>query len=116
MMHFDALDKSAEEAAVFLRTMAHAGRLRIVCALMGKELSATELARQARLPAPALSQQAAILEAKGLIGRRRDGRSIVYRLLAPEAKALAKLLYRMFCRMPAARARRRALKRRKTHD
>ncbi len=103
MMHLlDAEDESAERAAEFLRTVAHAGRLRIVCALMDGERSASDLARHARLPAPALSQQAAILEAKGLIGRRRAGRSVLYRLVAPEAKALAKLLHRMFCGKAAA--------------
>jgi DNA-binding transcriptional ArsR family regulator len=66
------------------------------------ELSASQLARQARLPAPALSQQAAILEAEGMIGRRRDGRSVFYRLLAREVKPLAKLLYRLFCPDPPA--------------
>ena len=81
-MQTDALNEAAERAAEFLRTVAHPGRLRIVCALMDGELSASQLARQARLPAPALSQQAAILEAEGMIGRRREGRSVVYRLLA----------------------------------
>jgi ArsR family transcriptional regulator len=108
MMHLlDAQDESAERAADFLRSVAHAGRLRIVCALMEHELSATELGRQARLPAPALSQQAAILEGKGLIGRRREGRSVYYRLLAPEAKALANLLYRLFCKTQPGPPRRR---------
>ena len=102
----DAQDESAERAADFLRTVAHAGRLRIVCALMEGELTASEFARQAHLPAPALSQQAAILEGKGLIGRRREGRSVLYRLLAPEAKALANLLYRLFCKPQPAPARR----------
>ena len=101
MLHLDALDESAERAADFLRTVAHPRRLRIVCALMDGELSASQLARYARRPAPALSQQAAILEAEGLIGRRREGRSVLYRLLAPEAKALAKLMYRLFCGPPA---------------
>jgi DNA-binding transcriptional ArsR family regulator len=111
MMHLlDAQDESAERAADFLRTVAHAGRLRIVCALMEGELSASELARQAHLPAPALSQQAAILEGKGLIGRRREGRSVLYRLLAPEAKALAKLLYRLFCKPQPAPTRRHITK------
>jgi ArsR family transcriptional regulator len=111
MLHLDALDESAERAADFLRTVAHPRRLRIVCALMDGELSASQLARYARLPAPALSQQAAILEAEGLIGRRREGRSVLYRLLAPEAKALAKLMYRLFCGPPApAPPRRRKLK------
>ena len=105
-MHHDAMDEAAGRAAEFLRTVAHAGRLRIVCALMEGELTAGELARQAHLPAPALSQQAAILEGKGLIGRRREGRSVLYRLLAPEAKALANLLYRLFCKPQPAPARR----------
>jgi hypothetical protein len=48
---------------------------------------------------------------KGVIARRRVGRSVLYRLAAPEAKALAKLLYRMFCKAPVAT--RRASKRRK---
>ena len=69
-----------------------------------------ELARHARLPAPALSQQAAILEAEGLIGRRRDGRSVFYRLESPQVKPLAKLLYRLFCKPAQATPGRRARK------
>jgi DNA-binding transcriptional ArsR family regulator len=76
--------------------------------LIEGERSASELARAARLPAPALSQQAAILEAKGVIARRRQGRSVLYRLSSPEAKALAKLLYRLFCKGTAGSARRPA--------
>ncbi len=115
MMHLlDAQDESAERAADFLRTVAHAGRLRIVCALIERELSASELAVQARLAPPALSQQAAILEGKGLIGRRREGRSVRYRLLAPEAKALANLLYRLFCKPQPARSSRPVTKKGKT--
>jgi DNA-binding transcriptional ArsR family regulator len=105
-MQIDALNESAERAAEFLRSVAHPGRLRIVCALMDGELSATQLARHARLPAPALSQQAAILEAESLIGRRREGRSVFYRLVSPEVKPLAKLLYRLFCKPQAIRSRR----------
>ncbi len=95
-------DESVDLAAEFLRTVAHPGRLRIVCALIEGERTASELARQAGLAAPALSQQATILETKGVISRRRDGRSVRYRLAATEAKALAKLLYRLFCKTPRA--------------
>ena len=109
----DAKDESAARAAVFLKTVAHPGRLRIICALIERELSASELARQSHLAPPALSQQAAILEAHELIGRRREGRSILYRLLAPEAKALAVLMYRLFCNPATPRARRRTHKRSK---
>jgi DNA-binding transcriptional ArsR family regulator len=112
MMHLlDARNESAERAASFLKNVAHPGRLRIVCALLEGECAATELAVHARLPAPALSQQAAVLEAAGIIAHRRVGRSVLYRLLAPEAKALARFLYRMFCKPTATvtkRARRSA--------
>ena len=74
---------------------------------MDGELSATQPARHARLPAPALSQQAAILEAEGLIGRRREGRSVFYRLESREIKPLAKLLYRLFCKPAQATPGRR---------
>jgi ArsR family transcriptional regulator len=109
----DAQDESAKRAAEFLKTVAHAGRLRIICALIERELSASELARQAHLSPPALSQQAAILEGHGLIGRRREGRSILYRLLAPEAKALAVLMYRLFCKLVPSPVRRRTPRRSK---
>ena len=45
-MKLVALDRSAERAADFLRAVAHPGRLRIVCALIEGERTASELARQ----------------------------------------------------------------------
>lgn len=106
-----AFDRSAEHAADFLRAVAHPGRLRIVCALVEGERTASELARGARMRAPALSQQAAILEAGGLIARRREGQSVLYKLVAPEAKELARFLYRLYCKRPNALARRSGIKR-----
>ncbi len=102
-----ALTESAERATDFLRAVAHPGRLRIICALLGGECSAGELARQANMSPPALSQQAAVLLAEGLIDRRRSARSVLYRLAAPEARALADLMYRLFCQPPRVAATRR---------
>lgn len=112
MMGMDtaALDESAEQAAEFLRAVAHAGRLRIICALMDGEYSASELAHRAQMSATGLSQHAAVLEGEGLIARRREARSIVYRLVAPEAKALAKFLHQLFCKPPRTASERRAPK------
>jgi ArsR family transcriptional regulator, virulence genes transcriptional regulator len=96
------LSKAAENAADFLRTLAHPARLRMVCALLGGELTAGELADRAGLRAPALSQQASVLEAGGLIRRQRDARSVRYSLASPAARAQARLLHRLFC-SPASR-------------
>ena len=78
--------------------MAHPARVRMVCALLEGHRSPGELARQVGLQAPALSQQAAVLEAKGLISRRRDAQNVYFRLEAPAAKALAEVLHAAFCK------------------
>jgi ArsR family transcriptional regulator, virulence genes transcriptional regulator len=96
----DGLAASAELAAEFLRALAHPARLRVVCALLDGELTAGELARRAGLQAPALSQQANVLEAGGAIRRRRDARSVRYSLSSPAVRAQARLLHRFFCNRP----------------
>ena len=92
------LATAAEHAADFLRTLAHPARLRMVCALLGGELTAGELALRAGLRAPAVSQQATILEAGELIRRRRDSRTVYYSLSSPAVRAQARLLHRLFCK------------------
>ncbi|MBK6672056.1 MAG: winged helix-turn-helix transcriptional regulator [Proteobacteria bacterium] len=94
----DELATAAEHAADFLRTLAHPARLRMVCALLGGELTAGELAQRAGLRAPAVSQQATVLEAGDLIRRRRDARTVYYRLSSPAVRAQARLLHRLFCK------------------
>lgn len=103
-IHSRELASAAHHAAEFLRALAHPARLRMVCALLGGELTAGELASQTGLRAPALSQQASVLEAGGLIQRRRDARLVRYSLASPAARAQARLLHRLFCK-PASRRR-----------
>jgi ArsR family transcriptional regulator, virulence genes transcriptional regulator len=97
------LAKAADQAAEFLRALAHPARLRVVCALLDGEHNAGALAALTGLKAPALSQQAAVLEARGLIRRRRDAQTVRYSLASPAVRAQAKLLHRLFCpRSPRA--------------
>ena len=110
MLNTEALTESADRAADFLRAVAHPGRLRIICALIEGERSASSLARHAHLSATGLSQHASVLEAEGLILRRRKARSVLYRLHAPEAKALATLLHKIFCKAPRPSTGRRSSK------
>ena len=70
----------------------------MVCALLGGELTAGELAQRAGLRAPAVSQQATVLEAGDLIRRRRDARTVYYCLSSPAVRAQARLLHRLFCK------------------
>lgn len=99
-MKMKRLAKAAEEAADFLKCMAHPARLRLVCVLCDGERSAGELARLAGLKPPALSQQAGILVAEGILARRRAAQSVLYRLKTPHARGLANFLHSAFCAEP----------------
>jgi ArsR family transcriptional regulator, virulence genes transcriptional regulator len=98
-----SLATSADTAADFLRALAHPARLRMVCALLRGDLTAGELASATGLRAPALSQQATVLEAEGLIKRSRDARVVRYSLSSSAVRAQARLLHRLFCNRSADR-------------
>ena len=102
------LHRAADRAANFLRAVAHPGRVRILCRLLNGDQTAGDRVRETGLRAPALSQPATILEAQGLIERRRDAQNVWYRLVGPEAKAMARLLHKLFCEPASPTERRRA--------
>ena len=93
----DAMAARADEAAAFLKAMAHEGRLQILCHLGSGEKTVTELedllgARQA-----AVSQQLSRLRLEGLVACRREGKAIFYSLADPRVARLVGTLYEVFC-------------------
>ncbi len=88
----------AEQASSFLKTLAHEGRLMILCSLVDGEKSVTELEQLVHAKQAAVSQQLARLRAEGVVSARRDGRTIWYSLNDPRAKQMVGLLYQMFCK------------------
>ena len=71
----------ADDAIEGLGALAHAGRLAVFRLLVqaGAEgMPAGDIARRLDTPANTMSAQLAILTRAGLIGSRREGRSIVY--------------------------------------
>lgn len=96
-INVDAMGDSARNATDFLKAIAHEGRLMILCRLAEGECSVAEFedllgARQA-----AVSQQLARLRMEGLVGTRRDGKSIYYFLADEKAERIIGVLYDMFC-------------------
>jgi DNA-binding transcriptional ArsR family regulator len=69
-------DQIAERMAAF----ATASRLKLLYALVGRELSVEDLADESGVPANAVSQQLRILRHLRLVTPRRDGRRMLYRL------------------------------------
>lgn len=94
----ERLALQAEQASGFLRTLAHEGRLMILCSLVEGEKSVTELEHLVHAKQAAVSQQLARLRAEGVVSARRDGRTIWYSLHDQKAKRMIGLLYEMFCK------------------
>ncbi len=93
----DRLEKAATAAEEFLRSLASRHRLMILCALMEGELSVTEINRRVPLSQSNLSRHLALLRAERLVGTRRDGNVIYYRIDSAMVPPILGELYQLFC-------------------
>ena len=66
--------------AEICKTLANPKRLEILNALQGGELSVAELVRRLRLPKANVSQHLAVLRSRGVVGARREGLNVYYRV------------------------------------
>jgi ArsR family transcriptional regulator len=89
--------QSAAEAAAFLKTLAHEGRLMILCHLGTGEKSVGALEALLDMRQAAVSQMLARLRDEDLVQTRRDGKTIFYSLKNPNTEEIIALLYRQFC-------------------
>lgn len=92
------LGARANETARYLKLLANEHRLLILCNLATEgEMSVTDLADAVRLSQSALSQHLARLRADGLVGFRRDARTLFYRVIDRKALKLLTALKGTFC-------------------
>ncbi|SFK80663.1 ArsR/SmtB family transcription factor [Shimia haliotis] len=89
--------ENARSAAAYLKTLAHEGRLMILCHLGTGEKSVGELEELLDLRQAAVSQMLARLRDEGLVATRRDGKTIYYTLSDPSTAQVISLLYNLFC-------------------
>ncbi|CUH54095.1 helix-turn-helix transcriptional regulator [Shimia sp. R11_0] len=89
--------KNAENAAAYLKTLAHSGRLMILCHIGSGEKSVSELEEILDLRQAAVSQMLARLREEGLVSTRREGKTIYYSLADDNTSQVISLLYALFC-------------------
>jgi DNA-binding transcriptional ArsR family regulator len=94
----DRMIAQACEAADFLKTFGHEGRLMILCHLATGEKSVGELERLLAARQSAVSQQLTRLRLEGLVQPRREGQTIYYSLTDDKPRRIMELVYDMFCR------------------
>lgn len=93
----EEMSTNAGMAAAFLKTLAHEGRLMILCHLGGGEKSVGELENLLDIRQAAVSQMLARLREEGLVSTRRDGKTIYYSLANEDTSRIIGLLYEIFC-------------------
>ncbi len=94
----DEMAESAQSAAAYLKTLAHEGRLMILCHLGSGEKSVGELEDLLSIRQAAVSQMLARLRDEGLVAPRRDGKTIYYSLADDNTVQVIGLLYNLFCK------------------
>jgi ArsR family transcriptional regulator, virulence genes transcriptional regulator len=87
----------AAEASDYLKSLAHEGRLMILCHLSTQERSVGELETLLNLRQSAVSQMLARLREDGLVSNRREGKTIYYTLADTNTQQVIGLLYSLFC-------------------
>lgn len=87
----------AQEASAYLKTLAHEGRLMILCHLGDGEKSVSELESLLNFRQAAVSQMLARLRDEGLVATRREGKTIFYSLSDNNTKEMIRVLYALFC-------------------
>ena len=96
-MNVHELTQRSEDAAGYLKLLANASRLRILCELNAGERSVTALEEAVGLTQSALSQHLAKLRGHGIVATRREAQTIYYRLADARAGHLMMALYETFC-------------------
>ncbi len=113
-----AMQERAEDAAQLLKTLANAQRLRVLCLLVGREMTVGQINEELPdLSQSALSQHLARLRDENMVSTRRESQTIWYRLVEGPAQGVIATLYGIYCANPedsgvAAKASRKADRRR----
>ena len=93
----DALQASAAEATLLLKSMANETRLMILCQLLDGDKSVGELNEHIALSQSALSQHLAVLRRERLVTTARQAQSVYYSLASEEVRAVIETLYGLYC-------------------
>ena len=88
----------ASEAAAMLKALANEKRLMILCKLLEHgEMSVMALCDEVGLSQSALSQHLARMRDENIVGFRRDGQTIFYRVASSNAGRILKTLKSIYC-------------------
>jgi DNA-binding transcriptional ArsR family regulator len=93
----EGMQRNADDATRLLRALANPQRLRILCLLVGGEMSVGQINARVDLSQSALSQHLAVLREEHLVNTRREAQTIHYALANGPAQAIIETLHGIYC-------------------
>ncbi|WP_299074335.1 metalloregulator ArsR/SmtB family transcription factor [uncultured Paraglaciecola sp.] len=96
-MDLNQIKTNATEAEAFLKMLANKNRLMILCSLIDKKCSVTELNQLVPLSQSALSQHLAALRKAELVSTQRQAQTIYYTVSDDKVKQIVEKMYEFFC-------------------
>lgn len=98
-MDLATFEAKATMVAALLKAVANPRRLMVLCKLVEHgEMTVGDLATAVGLSQSALSQHLARMRGEGLLGFRRDGQTLWYRIADPRVETLFGTLYDLYCK------------------
>ena len=94
---FQAMQQAAAKAGCLLKVLANSDRLLLLCQMSQGEYCVSELEAMTGIKQPTLSQQLSVLREEKMVSTRREGKQIFYSIASPEAMAVMKVLYELYC-------------------
>ena len=100
---FQAMQQAAAKAGGLLKVLANSDRLLLLCQMSQMsqmsqgEYCVSELEETTGIKQPTLSQQLSVLREEQMVSTRREGKQIFYSIASPEAMAVMKVLYELYC-------------------
>lgn len=93
----EQMSGSALRASQLLKSLAHPGRLMILCRLAESGATVSEIEDKLGLPQAVVSKQLARLREEGLVEASRDGRAVAYTLADENVRSVIATLYDIYC-------------------
>lgn len=91
------MQENASAAESLLKSLANSHRLMVLCHLVNGELSVGELEKKVGLSQSSLSQHLAKLREQKIVGFRKEGTTVLYRIADENALQILESLHGIFC-------------------
>lgn len=88
----------SESVAGLLKQLSHPQRLLILCSLVEREKSVSEIELACGASQSAVSQFLKGMRLEGLIAPRREGKQVYYKIVDMRVLELIRSLYKIFCK------------------